>query len=218
MSKDAAPSVSTLRHGLSEAKRSQILAGARIVFLEDGFEGASMDRVAREAGVSKGTLYNYFQSKEFLFTSLIQDDCVPVAADRADMSNYSEDPARLLGEFGIQCIQRLLDPNELALFRIVLAEVMKFPELGRTIERHGPGNGVQILSGFLQTFHERGILHIPDPRLAAEQFMGLCDAGMIRRLQLSAEIPTQAQVNAQVESAVKLFLRGYAIRADNEPN
>lgn len=209
MTNETAPPA--LRHGLSEAKRNQILAGARTVFLEDGFEGASMDRVAREAGVSKGTLYNYFQSKEFLFTSLIQGACVPVAADSPDIGSYGNDPVRLLSEFGIQCMQRLLDPSELALFRIVLAEALKFPELGRTIERHGPGNGVQVLSGFLQTFHERGILNIPDARLAAEQFMGLCDAGMIRRLQLSVEVPTQAQMTAQVSSAVALFLRGYAV-------
>ena len=56
------------------AKRRQILDGARRVFLADGFDGASMNDIARVAGVSKGTLYVYFDSKEALFEALIRED------------------------------------------------------------------------------------------------------------------------------------------------
>lgn len=206
----AAPAA-PLRHGLSEAKRNQILSGARTIFLEDGFEGASMDRIAKEAGVSKGTLYNYFQSKEVLFISLIQGDCMPAACECEQLGGNGDDPATSLAEFGMQCVRRLLEPGEVALFRIVLAEALKFPELGRSIERHGPGNGVKLLSGYLSHLHEQGKLNIPDPHLAAEQFMSLCDAGMVRRLQLSVETPTQEQISKQIRSAVALFLRGYAV-------
>lgn len=201
------------RTSANSNKHAQILAGASKVFVEDGYEGASMDRIAREAGVSKGTLYNYFANKDALFFALVEQECQGGDAHLAQLDALRHDPALLLAEFGRLCLGDLLAADGLAMFRIVLAEVQRFPELGRIIEREGPGRDVARLAAYLQGFVAHGMLVISDTRLAAEQFMSLCDAGIIRRVQLTAEVPSAAQIEAQIQSAVTVFLRAY--RADS---
>lgn len=211
MTDPSAANDSGLRPGLSPAKREQILAGARTVFLNDGFEGASMDRIARQAGVSKGTLYNYFASKESLFAALIHGKCIQDGSCAKDFGSVDAPPEVVLTRIGMQFVGHLLSPEELGLFRIVLSEASKFPHLGRTLEATGPAIGMGQLAAYLQSLNDWGLLAIPDPGLAAEQFISLCDAGTIRRVQLSVETPTRERIEAQVKSAVRLFLRGYAI-------
>ena len=73
---------------------AQIMDGARTVFLRDGFDGASMNDIARVAGVSKGTLYVYFDSKEQLFEALIREDRKQ-QAERLVPSASRDDAARI---------------------------------------------------------------------------------------------------------------------------
>jgi TetR/AcrR family transcriptional repressor of mexJK operon len=197
---------------LNESKREQIINGARQVFLENGYAATSMERVAKTAGVSKGTLYNYFENKETLFVTLIQGECCKIedhAQSDADYSNAPPEP--ILSAIGQQWLMGLLNPDQRALFRSVLAEAMQFPELGRAIEACGPAIAREKLSQYLSFLNEHQLLRIENPQLAAEQFFALCDAGIVRRMQLSVQEPTAEQVTLQVSSAVKLFLRGYQL-------
>src|SRR5271154_5278066 len=116
--------------GPESAKRRQILDGARRVFLADGFDGASMNDIARVAGVSKGTLYVYFDSKERLFEALIREDRKQ-QAERLVFPGEPGDPRELLREFGRRLVEIMTRPESIAHLRVVIAATGKFPRLGQ---------------------------------------------------------------------------------------
>src|SRR5271155_6265390 len=92
------------------AKRRQIVQGAREIFLARGFDGASMSDVARAAGVSKGTLYVYFDSKEQLFEALIRDERKQ-QAERLVFPGHPGDAREFLREFGVRLIEMMTRPE-----------------------------------------------------------------------------------------------------------
>ena len=139
------------------AKRRQIIDGARTVFLSDGFDGASMNDIAHVAGVSKGTLYAYFDSKEQLFEALVREDRASAgrAAVRASLT-ISADPRALLGAFGRRLVEMMIRPDTVAHARVVIAAAAKFPRLGRAFYEAGPRYGVQKLAERLDAFRQVG--------------------------------------------------------------
>src|ERR1700686_4974838 len=100
---------------LSPEKRAQILTGAADVFAADGYEGASMARIAAVAGVSKGTLYNYFDSKAALFTAYVVDKCDQSLIHAFDNANHDGDPAEILRGIGKRMIEMMLSDVGLAI-------------------------------------------------------------------------------------------------------
>src|ERR1700677_2284359 len=96
------------------AKRRQVMEGARTVFLASGFDGASMNDVARAAGVSKGTLYVYFDSKEQLFEALIREQRRQQAERLTELSMDSRDVREVLLNFGCRLIEMMSRPDTLA--------------------------------------------------------------------------------------------------------
>src|SRR6201993_3040205 len=100
----------------SSAKRRQIMDGARQVFLSEGFDGASMNDIARAAGVSKGTLYVYFDSKEQLFEALIREG-KKEQAERLVFPGEPGDARELLGGFGRRLIELMTRPENIAYVR-----------------------------------------------------------------------------------------------------
>src|ERR1700733_2116897 len=126
--------------GPESAKRRQILDGARRVFLADGFDGASMNDIARVAGVSKGTLYVYFDSKETLFGALIRENRQQ-QAERLQIPADAPDPRAALAAWGRELIAVMTQPEMIALIRIVIGATAKFPSLGRTFYESGPCYG-----------------------------------------------------------------------------
>ncbi|MGL4996873.1 MAG: TetR/AcrR family transcriptional regulator [Deefgea sp.] len=198
---------------LTDSKRAQILCGARAMFMEHGFASTSVEKIAKAAGVSKGTIYNYFASKEILFVALITGEC-DCEAQMPDAATLLAAPIEnVLTQFGSQCLGGLLQEDQQRLFRIVMAEVMQFPQLGQLIESTGPALSMRVLAEYLEQLNRSGQLKIPQPTLAAEQFMALCDSGIIRRMQLSVSNPSQDEIELQVASAVRLFMNGYALSA-----
>ena len=131
------------------AKRRQILDGARKVFLEQGFDGASVNDIVRETGVSKGTIYAYFPSKERLFETLVFED----RRDQAERLFDGLDPKRpaidVLKEMGYRFGRMLTSPGQVAYFRMVLAAAAKFPEAGRAFYEAGPRYRIARLTDFV---------------------------------------------------------------------
>ena len=125
------------------AKRRQIIDGARAIFLSAGFDGASMNDIAHAAGVSKGTLYAYFNSKEHLFEAIIRVEYAQ-AAERLCTFKREGDVREILTDFGVRLISRMAEPGTLALARVVIAavEISKYrPRLlrgGTTLRRNPP--------------------------------------------------------------------------------
>ena len=163
------------------AKRRQIMDGARAVFLGAGFDGASMNDIARAAGVSKGTLYAYFESKEELFEAIIRVE-YGQAAERLCIFRDTGNVRETLTDFGIRLIGRMTEPDTLALPGSSSRRLEKFPNVGRAFYEAGPLYGATRLSGRLADMEKAGVLKVPDPERAAWQFVDLCQSYVYKRL------------------------------------
>ena len=191
------------------AKRRQILDGARRVFLADGFDGASMNDIARVAGVSKGTLYVYFDSKESLFEALIREDRQQ-QAERLVMHISAEDPRTALGMFGRELLAVMTQPEMIAQVRIVIAATAKFPNLGRAFYESGPCHGENRVAARLEAWRAVGLLRFADGRIAARQFLDLCKSGVFSAcLYGVTEAATPGEIAATVDRAVDIFMHLY---------
>ncbi len=196
------------------AKRRQILDGARKVFLAQGFDGASMNDIARAAGVSKGTLYVYFGSKEDLFEVLIREERRQQAERMTDLSHEPGDMRSVLFKFGLQLLELMTRPDTLAHVRIILASCGKFPKLGRAFFEAGPQFGAQRLKDYLAAQQAAGLIAAPDLNRAAWQFLELCQAGTFKRM-LFREVDTLQpnELEAGVRSAVDVFMAAYGVKS-----
>ena len=140
------------------AKRRQIMDGARQVFLSAGFDGASMNDIARAAGVSKGTLYAYFNSKDALFEAIIRGEYAQ-SAERLCIFRREGDARDMLKDFGVRLISKMADPYTRALARVVIAAAEKFPNVGRAFYEAGPLYGATRLAAELENLEKLGALN-----------------------------------------------------------
>lgn len=195
-------------------KAENILAAAKRAFLAGGFGAVSMDAIAREAAVSKATVYAHFGSKEELFGAVIGREC---EQRFAGLSAGELDPGDIrasLTELGGRFLQLLLSPDALALHRIILGEVTRFPVLGKVFWRAGPERNLLQIQAFLESAAAAGAVSLPEPRLAAEQFVGLVRGEFQLRqlLQLEPEA-RQDQIHAAAANAVDTFIHAFGRRA-----
>ncbi len=201
---DAAP---TVRRG---RKFDQVLAGARKVFMSDGFEGASVDDIARVAGVSKATLYSYFPDKRLLFMEVARCECAFMAEHALSLIDESQPPRQVLTVAATQIVTFMLSEFSQQTFRICVAERDRFPELGREFYASGPEMGRERLSEYLDLAIGRGELAIEDVGMAAEQFSELCKAKLWTRAVFGIQTSfTQAEIDDVAGHAVDMFLARY---------
>src|SRR5580658_7673422 len=128
------------------AKRRQIIDGARAVFLAKGFDAASMNDIARAAGVSKGTLYVYFKHKEQLFEAIVDQECEAQAEGIFDLDSSDHDVETVLTRLGLAYVRFLCRPEKASAIRIVIAIADRMPELGRKFYEKGPAKGIAQLA------------------------------------------------------------------------
>jgi AcrR family transcriptional regulator len=191
-------------------KRRQILDGARTVFLSAGFDGASMGEIARAAGVSKGTLYVYFDSKEALFEALTIQEKTSLAEALFTLDADDPDVPDVLRRLGASFLTEMCRPEHVSLVRMVIGASEKFPRFGQVYYQAGPACGVERLSSYLDAQVTAGRLRIADTELAARHFLHLCQAGLLTRLLFGAGgIAGEAEMRHQIDEAVRVFLAGY---------
>lgn len=193
-------------------KYEQVVAGARGVFLAQGFEGASVDLIAREAGVSKATLYSYFPDKRILFIEVAKQECAK-QADLGIQIDAPDTPAReMLTHMSHKIMDILTSDFAQRIFRICVAESERFPELGREFYTSGPQVMEEQLAKYFVHACERGELKIEDINLAAQQFESLLKADVFVKLVFNMiEKPTTAEINRVVDGAVDMFLARYGV-------
>ena len=197
------------------SKRRQIIDGAAGVFNELGYDGASMSRIAEQAAVSKGTLYNYFASKSDLFSAFVEQEMSEKRAWilRADGDAGGEeelDVEAALAGIARRLIQSFLSPPSQTLHRIVLSEAGKFPHLAHIYYDAGPRRGIGELAAWLSARTARDELSIADVELAAEQFTSLCRSRLWMRSCFHLEArATDAEVDGIVKANVAMFLNTY---------
>ncbi|WP_051660927.1 TetR/AcrR family transcriptional regulator [Bosea sp. 117] len=191
-------------------KSRQILSGAREVFLTQGFDGASMGEIARVAGVSKGTLYFYFASKQALFEALVHEECTQTAERVVVFDNDEPDLRAALMNTGRSYVQAMTRPEHIATVRTVIAIGEKFPEIGRTYLSSGLQTGVARLSAWFSAKIARGELRMDNPELAAWQFLVSCHAPIVMPVLFGGEaMPHERCVDDVVAHVVDMFLRAF---------
>jgi AcrR family transcriptional regulator len=195
------------------SKRRQILDGARKVFLDLGFDGASMGVIARAAGVSKGTLYVYFADKNRLFEAIVEQE----ALEQGQIT-FNFDPVRdvptTLREFGEAYIAIICRPGGGSAIRTVMAIAERMPEVGRRYYECVLEKTINRLATYLDAHVKAGDLIIDDCQLAASQFMLMCQASLfLPFIFQAAPPPSQDRIDKVIGSAVQMFLAAYAVKA-----
>jgi AcrR family transcriptional regulator len=157
------------REGFGE-KAEQILAGARQEFLANGYAATSMDRVAKAAGVSKATVYSYFQDKEGLFTALVQKLAQRKLSVIYSFQPQEGDPSTALRQLLTKALNEMMgDRSEIALIRLIYGESERFPELARILVRTLVKPAIETMSQYLASCPE---VKIPDPEAIAWILIG----------------------------------------------
>jgi AcrR family transcriptional regulator len=199
--------------GASTAKRRQIMDGARIVFLEQGFDAASMGEIARRAGVSKGTLYVYFKSKEDLFETIFEEE------SRAQVERiFSLDPddhevETVLTALGRDFVKYLCQPDRISPLRTVLSIAGRMPEIGNRFYDAGPATGIRGVRAYLEAQVAAGVLRIEDPEIAAAQLLDTFQSTLFKPMIFAnAAPPEDGRIDHVVRIAVSAFLAAYSIR------
>lgn len=201
----------TLRLGGDEdsSKRRQILDGAGKVFMDLGFDGASMGEIARAAGVSKGTLYVYFADKSRLFEAIVEEETTEQSKLAFNFDIQRDVPATLR-EFGLAYIQLLCRPGGGSAIRTVMAIAERMPEVGRRFYEDVLAKNIDSFAGYLQVHIKTRELAIDDTQLAASQFMLMCQASLFLPLVFQAAPPPSVErMTEVVESATQMFLAAY---------
>ncbi|MTH35689.1 TetR family transcriptional regulator [Paracoccus limosus] len=188
----------------------QVIEGARAIFMRDGFEGATVDDIARQAGVSKATLYSYFPDKRVMFKEVFRADLSREVADagallQVDMPVDQILPfvvsiisAQLVSEFGVQ------------MYRVSVGEAERFPGLAREYYESGPLLMRQQLVTYLQRCVGRGELRIDDMELAADQLISLASATVRNQaLFIGVNSIDKERLLAVCAGAVRMFLACY---------
>jgi AcrR family transcriptional regulator len=192
------------------AKRRQIVEGARLVFLARGFDAASMGDIAKAAGVSKGTLYVYFKNKEELFAAIVQQECGNHAEGAFPLDNNDGDVEGVLTRIGTQLVTFMCRPEKASSLRIVIAIADRMPEIGKTFYETGPGYGIKRLTDYLEAQVRAGTLAIDDCEVAAAQFIDACQSTLFKPVLFNfAPPPTPERIRHVVGTAVRAFLKVY---------
>jgi len=191
-------------------KTEKIVEAAGQLFREQGYGAVSMDQIARDAGVSKATVYAHFESKERLFAAIIEHGCttylegiVPAVEQLDDMREALTRIARSIENF-------LLAPKTLGIYRVIIAEGPRFPELAQAFVQNGPLPFLKILTEFFDCANKRGLLKVPNTRLASHQFVWLVRGPLYMRRILNIDLPNEPGVDDVVEGAVEMMMKGYA--------
>jgi AcrR family transcriptional regulator len=192
------------------AKRRQIIQGARSVFLAQGFDAASMGEIAKAAGVSKGTLYVYFKDKDELFKAIVEIECVFQAEGIFKFDGAERDVESTLTRVCVAFVQKLCEPDRHSPIRAVIAIADRMPSIGRMFYEAGPAVGIAKMRGYLEEQVAAGVLAIPDCEVAAAQLMDGCHATLFKPMLFNcAPPPTQERIEYVVGIAVKAFLKAY---------
>jgi AcrR family transcriptional regulator len=192
------------------AKRRQIIEGARNVFLAQGFDAASMNDIARAAGVSKGTLYVYFANKEELFEAIVEEECDGQAEAIFDLDPNDHDVEAVLTRLGAAYVKFLCRPEKASAIRTVIAIADRMPEVGRKFYESGPARGIARLAAYFAAQVDAGVLAVEDCEIAAAQFMESSHAMLFKPIVFNfAPAPSLEQIERGVRIAVTAFVAAY---------
>ena len=197
---------------LSHSKRDAILRHARRAFTTEGYAGARIEPIARDAGVSTATLYALFDGKAELFAAVIEDAALDF--DRLMRRVRAVDgPAReRLTHFAVTYAGFMADPFIRSVFRLVMAERPRFRDVAMTFFDRGKADFGKVLIDALHELVERGELRIGRQSWAAGQLMGMIEHPVFfMPLVTGDEVMPVRAVDQIAADAVETFLARYGV-------
>jgi TetR/AcrR family transcriptional regulator, regulator of autoinduction and epiphytic fitness len=198
----------TYQQRVAGEKRSSIIAAATELFTTAGYDSTSLARVAEAADVSTATLFKQFPTKADLFEAIVTDFWGRAAAPIPPPSMV--DPESGLTTLGRQYTDMLLQPGMAGLHRMVIAEAPRFPELARIQFDLGKEPFFDRVYGYLAAADEQGALRVPNPTMAAAQFLGMISNVVFwPKLLLVEWDPTVEQIDEAVAGAVTMLIATY---------
>ena len=164
-----------------------------------------MNDIAKAAGVSKGTLYVYFDNKEQLFEAIVHEECLVHAEGAFNLDPDDHDVEKILRRLGAAYIEFLCSPEKASALRTVIAIADRMPEIGQIFYETGPSDGIAKVAEYLRTQTQAGVLAVEDAEIAAAQL--LMRAGRLCSPVLFnfAEAPAPERIKHVVGVAVKTF-------------
>jgi AcrR family transcriptional regulator len=195
--------------GRAELRRAAFLKAAREVFLEYGYEAANMAEIVKRAGGSLSTLYGQFGGKKGLFEAMI-DARVNDLTEQMHLELAAHAPLQEgLRRIGEAFLVKQTAADSLDVFRLMVAQAKKFPDLAKAFGQRGPEKVRKALADYLVDRARAGEIKIGDPDLAAAVFFDLVRARLQFRALLNASYtPTDQEIRDTVDRAVKVFLGG----------
>jgi TetR/AcrR family transcriptional repressor of mexJK operon len=191
----------------SQDKRASIMCAAAEIFLRDGFAAASMEAIAAGACVSKATLYSHFSGKAELFKSCVSTKRETAIKAQLHPELLSDDPVTGLQRIAEAFCSLLYSPEVLALYRLIMAEAHRQPELAKIFIEAGPAPTHRLVATYLARLDRLGKLTVPDPEQAAELFLGMLrgKSHALAVLGLPKERPLAELITAAVQGMVKMY-------------
>lgn len=200
----------TTEKSTEQMRRDTILQAGVDVFLEYGYVSASVDEIVRRAGGSKRTVYKYFGNKEELFAAIIASLAAQMLSPLGATIDSDSDLQKTLEKLGKVYLDVLLQEDSLAIFRTVVSEGVRFPELAKTFFLNGPNAAVARLSSYLGQQVDNGSLKLDDTHAAARQYFGMIRSDLHMRAALGLALPSEDEINREVNRAVTMFVREYS--------
>jgi TetR/AcrR family transcriptional repressor of mexJK operon len=194
----------------SDTKRKDIIRGATTMFLEHGFNTVSMDKIARAAPVSKATLYKYFDSKNVLFTAVIDElsDSLFQTMDEALLDSASVE--NNLKNIATAFVDLIFTEEALAIYRLVISECRDFPELGRLLYEGAPKDLLNQLEHYLIHINKLESINIASPAFAADAFLSLLKGELHFQCLLGIkEPPSVEEKKAHINQVVAFYSQGF---------
>jgi len=184
-----------------------VVAAASRLFLAEGYGATGMDSIAKEADVSKATVYSYYGDKASLFADVMARMCEEMGGPLPVDGLAGAPPEEALRAIALHGLQRVLETVERQILRRVVAESREFPELGRKFWETGPGRLEGVLTRYLEDANRRGLLEVDDPaRLAARLFGQLSGLYVLPMLAGIRKRPSEAEIRRDVDDVVAEFV------------
>lgn len=200
----------------STAKRDAIVKAAAQVFLEHGYGAASMDQIAQKAGVSKQTIYSHFGAKDALFEAIVHSKCAALTGRGVSSPDQSKSLEDVLYDTASSFLTVILAPESVTLYRTILSECVRFPELASAFYRSGPRSACDRLGAFLASIEGNESVEFKDPVASAEMYFAMLRGDLYMQCILSLrEMPNDNEVAAYAREVTDTFLDAHRISGNN---
>jgi TetR/AcrR family transcriptional regulator, mexJK operon transcriptional repressor len=190
-------------------RRAAIVQLALRSFLAHGYEATTMSAIAKEMGGSKGTLWNYFSSKEELLAAVIDSAAAAFQSFMGAILDTQKDIRVVLPRFCETFLERISRPEAIALQRLIISQADRFPEIGRVFYDHAPAINHASLADYFSRQMAAGMLRADDPKEAARMLLDLCTGGYHDRVLYGVERTSKTIERREAARVVRQFLRCY---------